>query len=347
MNMEKIWRQGLRALSPVEEFILPGLQMRRLYAIRRQKLVPVRQPMLLISQIQRSGGSLLNQLLDGHPELWTHPHELKIGYPRKENWPDLDLNGQPREWYRLLFEESTLNFFRQGFRKSAYDAKRGHYYPMVMLPHLQRRLFLDLMEKRPGTQREIIDAYFTSYFNSWIDCQGFYKEKKFVTAFVPKLASYPDSVERFFRDYPDGRMISVIRRPESWFVSYKVTKTKHYQDAGKMLDQWIASAQGMMDNKKRYGDRVMNISFERLLKESEVVMSAVCRFSGLTMQKELLRPTFQDFELPANSRFEVGKQGLIDAPVDRASSLTEEERLLIKERTESLYGKVLQILDVG
>jgi hypothetical protein len=40
---------------------------------------PVTSPLVLISQIQRSGGSLLSQLLDGHPELDAHPHELKIG----------------------------------------------------------------------------------------------------------------------------------------------------------------------------------------------------------------------------------------------------------------------------
>jgi hypothetical protein len=33
---------------------------------------------VLISQIQRTGGSLLNQPLDGHLELDAHPQELKI-----------------------------------------------------------------------------------------------------------------------------------------------------------------------------------------------------------------------------------------------------------------------------
>jgi len=37
---------------------------------------PVTSPLVLISQIQRSGGSLLSQLFDGHPEVHAHPHEL-------------------------------------------------------------------------------------------------------------------------------------------------------------------------------------------------------------------------------------------------------------------------------
>jgi len=37
-------------------------------AVRIGRLVEVREPLVLISQIQRSGGSLLSQLFDGHPE---------------------------------------------------------------------------------------------------------------------------------------------------------------------------------------------------------------------------------------------------------------------------------------
>ena len=46
---------------------------------------------MLISQVQRSGGTLLSQLFDGHPEVHAHPHELYIGKPKKWDWPPLDL----------------------------------------------------------------------------------------------------------------------------------------------------------------------------------------------------------------------------------------------------------------
>ena len=39
-----------------------------------EHIQPVTVPLALISQIQRSGGSLFSQLLDGHPELDAHPH---------------------------------------------------------------------------------------------------------------------------------------------------------------------------------------------------------------------------------------------------------------------------------
>jgi hypothetical protein len=60
-----------------------------------EQIQPVTVPLVLISQIQRSGGSMLSQLFDGHPQVHAHPHELKVGYPKKFIWPPIDLNGSP------------------------------------------------------------------------------------------------------------------------------------------------------------------------------------------------------------------------------------------------------------
>jgi hypothetical protein len=44
---------------------------------------PVTEPLVLISQIQRSGGSMLSKLIDGHPQLHVHPSELKLVFDEK------------------------------------------------------------------------------------------------------------------------------------------------------------------------------------------------------------------------------------------------------------------------
>ncbi len=63
--------------------------LEQLFAIRRRNLTPVSQPLLLIaSRLARSGGSLLLQLLDSHPQLHVRPHELRFGVG--ETWPTLD-----------------------------------------------------------------------------------------------------------------------------------------------------------------------------------------------------------------------------------------------------------------
>ena len=55
-------------------------EYRQLGRVRTDHVVRVREPMVLVSQIQRSGGTLLSRLFDGHPECHAHPYELKIGH---------------------------------------------------------------------------------------------------------------------------------------------------------------------------------------------------------------------------------------------------------------------------
>ena len=62
------------------------------------------QPLVLITQIQRSGGTLLSQLLDGHPQVCAHPHELHIGKPMKWDWPMLNMRDSPETWFSCLYE---------------------------------------------------------------------------------------------------------------------------------------------------------------------------------------------------------------------------------------------------
>ena len=67
-------------------------------------------PLLLVSQIQRSGGSLMAQLFDGHPELYAHPFEIHIGYPNKWDYPELSAADSPQKWLECLYERK-LDFF--------------------------------------------------------------------------------------------------------------------------------------------------------------------------------------------------------------------------------------------
>ena len=60
----------------------------------------------------------------------------------------------------------------------------------------------------------MLDAYFTSYFNAWLDNQNLYTgPKRVVTGFTPRLAMDEGSVERFFAAYPDGTLVSIVRDP--------------------------------------------------------------------------------------------------------------------------------------
>jgi hypothetical protein len=64
-----------RYYSGVVERAITGrmANLEDLEVLMRANYVGLRAPLLLISQVARSGGSLLSQLLDGHPGIAAYP----------------------------------------------------------------------------------------------------------------------------------------------------------------------------------------------------------------------------------------------------------------------------------
>src|SRR5262245_17672216 len=174
---------------------------------------PVHCPLIMVSQVQRSGGSLMAQLFDGHPELLAHPHELKFGYPNKRNWPPTDLSNCD-EQFRVLFELSNIDFCEAGYAKGKHDPDTKNFF---LLPYVQREVFREASKKAGGaTSRDVLDAYFTSYFNAWINMRSRIQQAKFIAGFVPMMAADKGNMDAFWRAYPDGYLISIVRSPLSW-----------------------------------------------------------------------------------------------------------------------------------
>jgi hypothetical protein len=280
-------------------------------ALVRQRLehvVPVREPLVLVSQVQRSGGTLLSQLFDGHPEIHAHPHELKIGYPREANWPCIDL-ADPAATFERLFEKKALTHFQSGYRKpgAKEDETVGEHdvFPFVFLPRLQKAIF-DAQAAGARTERDVLDAYFTSYFNAWLDNQNLNAgPKKAVTAFTPRLAMDPDNRDRFFAAYPDGALISIVREPQSWWASAARYSPRRFPDVETGLALWRASAEAALD------DRVVHVTYERLVSETEEVMARVAERIGISSSPVLLVPTFNGRPIRANSADTVLQPGIL------------------------------------
>ena len=302
---------------------------------------PVTAPLALISQIQRSGGTLLSQLFDGHPELHAHPHELKIGYPTKYTWPKLDLRDDPNHWLETLFEYSVLSHFKKGYKK---EKKREDAFLFLFLPSVQREIFLDHVGSIDSpTPRDIFDGYMTSYFGAWLNNQNSYGKKRFITAFTARLAMSKENMQLFFEIYPDGRLISIVRDPKNWYPSAIRHKPKICRGIRDGIDLWKKSAQAMLWNKSRYGDRVCILMFEDLISKTESVMRYLAEFLGVKFEDILLEPTFNKYPIRANTSFEAEKNGIIDSTLNRYKTLTREELEYIKSAAEDLYGQVLSL----
>jgi len=321
-----------------------GADMMELPRVCWQHLVPVKEPLVLISQAPRSGGTLLNGLFDGHLECHAHPHELYIGYPAKTRWPSLDLSDGPERWFDMLFESPTVESFQRGYRKYGRGRYKDPEALFLLLPSVQRELFLKCVAGQHITSpRQVFDAYMTSYFNAWLDNHNRKGDKKIVVAFMPRLATDEGNVEQFFDVYPDGKLISILRSPHSWYVSARKhpTPTHPRADIASGMHWWQESAQAMRRNKRQYGERVCLLSFEDLVGKTEAVMRYLAEYVGIKFDEILLAPTFNKSPIKANSSYPVKTYGVIHEPVTRhLEMLTKAEIEAIENLTGDLYESV-------
>ena len=321
--------------------------LRDLRAQRAAHLVPIHQPLVLISQVNRSGGTLLSQLFAGHPACHAHPGELLLNRP-KDLWPRFDLGRSPRAWLDQLYAPHLSEYAREGYvkvpKKSRDQYARDEItFPFAFLPGLMEDLFVEAA-RDARSPRQILDAYFTAFFNAWIDYQELHGDKRWVVGFTPKLASVPESVEHYFADYPDGRLISSIRDPHSWYVSLRGKRPD--LAPSEAITRWTRSTQAIVEHRRRFGDRVRVVSFESLLRDTPGVMRALASWLDLPWDPVLERPTFQRLDIRANSSWRVEQTGVLDAPLERGRELDAADRNAIDDAAGKLYDEAREIIDL-
>jgi hypothetical protein len=315
----------------------------RLLRSRREALVRVDEPLVLVSQLQRSGGSLLNSLLDGHPQLHVHPYELHIGHPTKADWPVLDLDADADVWLEFLQEPVLTSLFAAGYRKKPRmgDLEGHPTLPFTVVPTLVDSLFrLLCAERPPASQREVIGHYLTAFFNAWIDNQGLREEpKRWVAAFGPRLA-WGESRRRLLDDYPDGRVVALLRDPRAWYASASGFSSR-YDELNESLALWRRGAEEITAAKRERPDGVLVILYEALVRDSERVMRGVAEWLGIDWSGSLLTPTFNRLPVRPNSSYGLAATGIRTEPLDRwREVLTPELADVITEQTWELYAAV-------
>jgi sulfotransferase family protein len=326
-------RPAWAKLDELEEY-------RQACRVRLEHLVDVREPLVLISQVQRSGGTLLSRLFDGHPECHAHPYELKIG--RKAQWPKLDLSDSRKRWFRDLYEPKAVVHMISGYSKPGLKTTDVDVFPFIFLPRLQKRIFDECAAGRAAEQeRDVYDWYFTSYFNAWLDNQNLYSTpKRIVTGFTPRTNVDPASIERFFTAYPDGTLVSLVREPRAWYAS-AVRHRPQYQDLDTSLGLWRASVEAGIEARGRFGDRVVLITYEDLVLDTEATMGRLADRLGISMFPILLVPTFNGRGVRANSSDPVESYGVLSERVNAYRDVLESEAIArIDELAGDLYERV-------
>jgi hypothetical protein len=309
---------------------------------RLRYLVPADQPVTLITQMPRSGGTLLLGLLDGHPECHVMPHELGATFKAVNGLESAD-----DAWARLRnarqFEDLRLRGYRRRGRREG--GPKDPPYPFLLPERVQRTIFESRLERYDApTDRDYLDSYLTSYFNGWLDNRNLHTtaEKRWVVMFEPGEILRRAAMERFFELYPDGRVVSLVRDPRSWWASAREWSPRWHELDAALVD-WLRAARETRRWKAQKPESVFVVPFEKLLREPRRTMRAVAGFLGIEFRRELFEPTFNGLPVRANSSFADPPLGVSEAPVDRhVGLLTDEELATIGERAGEAYARLVR-----
>ncbi|WP_373533183.1 sulfotransferase [Vampirovibrio sp.] len=315
-------------------------------ASNTRSVVKINQPLLLISEVQRSGGTLLSQLFDGHPQCFAHPHEISWGRPKKWHWPNLDLSAlSASELFSALDEPWLEDYAARGYYKKN-PKTNVETYPFQFDREQQRAIFSEcLAHCNPFSQRDVLDAYNTSFFNAWSDYQDLHQpHKKFVTGFTPRVVMHSDSMNRFFRDYPDGFMFSSIRHPASWYSSVIQHGYQKHGGIPEIMAFWMESTLATLAMSAQYPEQVYPLLFEDLILDTDRIMAEICHFTGLEFSEALLKPTFNGKPIQSNSHYDAVYH-VDTAVVERyKATLSADEIEQIESLTFSVYQQAQQFI---
>jgi sulfotransferase family protein len=307
-----------------------------------RELARVDQPLVLITQAQRSGGTLLQRLLDGHPQCHVVPFQFRgLDEAIKNGLSD------PQQAWNALYDPKLLDRFRHGHRQRKHQVLRdGEVYPFTLPPDLQRTIYDECAARldEPGT-RGLIECYLTAFFNAWLDYRNLQGSKRWLVAFEPAVASGGARRSRLRRVYPDGRIVSILRDPWSWYASASRWEPR-WRDREEALDHWCRVADGTRSWKRAVGADFRLIRFEDLLLHTEEIMRKLAAWLEIEFVPGLLEPTFNGQPIIGNTGFGDVSTGVSARPLERArEELDAADVAYIKRRARHLYKRLLRCVD--
>jgi hypothetical protein len=306
---------------------------------RLRSLVEVDQPLVLITQAPRSGGTLLVRLFDGHPACHAFPHEMATFAPAGHKL----LQGAEQAW-EVLEDRKLRRILAEGHMQSKQKLNQDRsLYPLLIAPVVHRELFLERYAAlEDPSPRQVLDAFMTAYFNAWLDNRNLYGPgaKRWVVGFAPHVVSRENKRRHFDEHYPDGRVISIVRDPWSWYASARRWSPR-WRERDAAIAEWTAAAAAARDWRAEDPERVRVVAFERLLRAPQETTAELAAFLGIEPTPGLLEPTINGLPAAANSSFAGTGPGISTGPLDRArDELAPEDVAAIDETAGPLYAEL-------
>jgi hypothetical protein len=275
--------------------------------------------LLMISAMYENGGNTTQRLLDGHPELVSYPFESQPGtkfvqdhlsslYPLKYRWPVFTLHGAPADDYEAIIDEECKVRIKTPGSSKFRDTR-------IALDDRERKAaFLRLMEGRPRTRGNLVEAFFRASAEAWRDRASSGRESVYV-GYSPIIGVDADKI---VGDCEGAHVLNVVRNPWSAYADTK--KRAVPLSLGHYMTAWSVHQMHALAFASRFPGRVHVVRYEDVVADPVGTLSAVLARVGVGSSPTLATPSWNGGVLP-----QVHPWGTIRTPTPEANEATANE----------------------
>lgn len=249
--------------------------------------------LVMISAGFEHGGNVTHRHLDGHPDLLVYPFESQLGNRDftdflasiervQYRYPQFPEGLSGGELYEEFMDEELKTFLRKR------NGSKFKNVDLVMDEAERKKAFIQFLGEREFYPRKlVIEAFFRATFDAW---KNYYTDKRAGMVYVGYSPAIGIDAERMIRDFPDIRIIHMIRNP---FSAYRDTKRRPFpQPLSKYLITWNIYHSTVAMYANMYPENVRIFRYEDEVADKRRFMQAVADFIGVPFSETMLYPSW-------------------------------------------------------
>ncbi len=252
---------------------------------------------VMISAGFEHGGNVTHRHLDGHPELLVYPFESQLGNRNfndflasiervQYRYPEFQEGLTAEEIYESIIDEEMKTFLRKRNGSKFKDVN------LLLDENVRKEYFKFYLKEEPHTRRKIIKAFFESTFSAW---ENYYIKPRKDMTYVGYCPAIGIDADRMVRDFPDIKIIHIIRNPLS---AYRDTKRRPFPlPLNRYLITWNIYHSTVEMYKNMYPQNVKIFRYEDLVENKEEFMKSISCFINVSFNEAMLYPSWNGIEI--------------------------------------------------
>lgn len=253
--------------------------------------------LVLVSAGFEHGGNVTHRHFDGHSQLLVYPFESQLGNRNfndflasvervQYRYPEFPEGLTATELYEQIIDEEMKTFLRKRNGSKFKDAD-------LKLEEANRIAeFNKLLPTPPYSRSQVIEAFFRSTFNAW---ENYYTKPNDHMTYVGYSPAIGIDADRIVRDFPNARIIHIVRNP---FSAYRDTKRRPFpQPLSKYLITWNIYHSTVEMYAKMFPANVRIFRYEDLVENKAEFMKEAAAFIGVDFEESMLYPSWNGVEI--------------------------------------------------